>query len=168
MTITTTNDDSQTLMFRLDALLDDARVIALLEEHLSDMRSISPPESVHALDLAGLRQPEIRFWSAWSGTGADAQLVGTCALKLLDAGHAELKSMRVTAGRRGKGDGQRMLDHVLAYARQSGIRRISLETGTPDYFAPAWRLYERNGFAYCEPFGDYRQDPYSCFMTRAA
>ena len=153
------------LVFQLDGL-DDPRVIALLEEHLRDMRSISPPESVHALDLAKLRKPEICFWSVWRNDGERMQLVGTCALKRLDDAHAELKSMRVVVERRGKGDAQKILDHVLAYARLADIQRVSLETGTPDYFIPARRLYERNGFTLCGPFGDYQLDPYSCFMTR--
>ncbi len=146
--------------------LQDPRVVALLQEHLSDMRAISPPDSVHALDVDALQQVDIRFWSAWLGQGADEQLVGTCALKQLGQAHAELKSMRVVAARRGLGDAQQLLDFVLAQAGQAGLERVSLETGTEAYFAPARRFYERNGFAYTPPFGGYVLDPNSCFMSR--
>lgn len=146
--------------------LQDPRVIALLQEHLNDMHASSPPESVHALDLSGLRQPDIRFWSVWTHGDEGAQVIGTCALKHWTSTLSELKSMRVIAARRGQGDAQQILDYVLDEARKSGVQRVSLETGTVPFFAPARRFYERNGFTYCEPFGDYELDPYSCFMTR--
>jgi putative acetyltransferase len=152
---------------RLDPL-QDPRIAAFLEEHLADMRRISPPESVHALDLSGLRRPEIRFWSAWAvqPDGEDT-LVGTAALKWLDAQHAELKSMRTAAPLRGQGIAARMLAHVMADARAQGHARLSLETGTQPFFAPARALYAKHGFEDCGPFGNYRVDPYSHFMTRA-
>ncbi len=154
--------------FTLDSL-EDHRVVALLMEHLHDMYAVSPPESVHALDLDGLRASNIRFWSAWSGEGAidsdETQLIGTCALKDLGGGEAELKSMRVVASLRGSGAAQAILDHVINEAKNSGVQRISLETGTQPYFSPARRFYARNGFVDCAPFGDYVLDPHSCFMT---
>jgi putative acetyltransferase len=151
---------------RLDPL-QDPRIAAFLEEHLTDMRRISPPESVHALDLAGLRRPEIRFWSAWaSQPDGEQMLVGTAALKRLDAHHAELKSMRTAAPLRGQGIAARLLAHVMAEARALGHARISLETGTQPFFAPARALYAKHGFEDCGPFGSYRVDPYSHFMTR--
>lgn len=150
------------LRFTLDSA-HDPRVIAFLQAHLDDMYRISPPESVHALDVEQLRQPDIRFWTAWAGEA----LVGSCALKQLDGAHLELKSMRIDASSRGTGAAQKLLDFVLAQAQQSGAARISLETGTEDFFAPARRLYARNGFALCAPFGSYRPDPNSCFMTLA-
>lgn len=139
----------------------DPRVTAFLQAHLDDMYRISPPESVHALDVEQLRQPDIRFWTAWAGE----VLAGCCALKQLSPDHLELKSMRVDAAFRGTGVAQKLLDFVLAQALQSGTQRISLETGTEDFFAPARRLYARNGFALCEPFASYQPDPNSCFMT---
>ena len=145
--------------------IDDLRgpeIHALLEEHLQDMRRISPPESVHALDLDGLRRPEITFWTAWSNN----ELVGCGALKMLDATHGEIKSMRVSGTRRRTGAGRAMLHHILDEARRRGLARLSLETGSLPEFAPARQLYASLGFAPCGPFGSYVEDPYSVFMTR--
>lgn len=150
---------------RLDDL-SDPRIAAFLEEHLRDMRRVSPPESVHALDLDQLRRPGIRFWTMWDTSGDRDELLGTGALKRLDAAHAEVKSMRTAATRRQQGLGATMLQHLMAEARASGITRLSLETGSQDFFAPARALYERHGFVPCEPFGDYRPDPNSAFYTR--
>ncbi len=154
------------LRIRLDDLTDP-RIAAFLQEHLADMHRISPPESVHALDLDGLRRPEIRFWSAWLDIpDGGGRLAGTVALKRLDAGHAELKSMRTAADLRGQGIAARMLAHALAEARAAGHARISLETGSQPFFAPARALYARHGFEDCAPFGSYGPDPASHFMTR--
>ena len=135
---------------------------ALLEEHLADMRRISPPESVHALDLDALRKPEITFWTAWSGTG----LVGCGALKMLDEAHGEIKSMRVSNLHRRTGAGRTMLHHIVDEARRRGLRRLSLETGSQPAFEPARQLYASFGFAECGPFANYIEDPFSVFMTR--
>jgi putative acetyltransferase len=143
--------------------LTGAPIAALLEEHLAEMRMATPePESRHALDLDGLRAPEITFWSVWDGD----VLVGCGALKRLDDEHAELKSMRTTRSRQRGGVGSAVLTHILDEARSMGFQRVSLETGSAPFFEPARRLYERFGFAYCEPFGGYRTDPNSVFMTR--
>jgi putative acetyltransferase len=143
---------------------DDLRgpeIRALLEEHLADMRAISPPGSVHALDLDSLRGPGISFWTAWDG----ADLLGCGALRVLSADHAEIKSMRTARRHRGRGVGAAILAHALAEARRLGCTRVSLETGSQPEFAPAHRLYERAGFRPCGPFGDYRPDPNSRFYT---
>ncbi|MBO9646734.1 MAG: GNAT family N-acetyltransferase [Pseudacidovorax sp.] len=161
-----TSSNAPALAIRLDDLRD-ARIAAFLEEHLADMRRVSPPESVHALDLAGLRRPEIRFWSAWTRDGAEEALAGTVALKRLDDGHAELKSMRTAAHLRGRGIAGQLLAHALAEARAAGHTSLSLETGTHPFFGPARALYARHGFVSCPPFGDYGPDPASCFMTRS-
>jgi putative acetyltransferase len=146
--------------------LTSAAVVAFLEAHVAQLRSLSPPESTHALDLAGLRAPEVSFWSAYDG----ADLVGCVALKRLDAlpvgGHAELKSMRTAPHRRGEGIGAGLVGFVLDRARASGLGRVSLETGSEEFFAPARRLYARHGFVECPPFGGYRPDPLSTFMTQ--
>ena len=139
-----------------------AEVAALLEEHLTDMRRISPPESVHALDIAALRAPHISFWSAWRGV----ELAGCAALRELDAAHGEIKSMRTAHARRGEGVGQALLTHILTEARRRGYARLSLETGSLPEFEPARRLYARNGFVPCAPFGEYFEDSNSLCMTR--
>lgn len=143
--------------------LDGPEIRALLDEHLRDMYGISPPESVHALGIAGLRRPEVTFWTGWSG----GELVGCAALRELDAAHGEVKSMRTSSAHRRQGVGRAMLAHVIAIARARGYRRLSLETGSMDAFAPARRLYEAFGFGYCGPFAAYVADPNSAFMTRS-
>lgn len=142
--------------------LTGTQVHALLEEHLRHMHSMSPPESVHALDLTGLRRPEVTFWTAWDG----AALAGCGALKALEAFHGEIKSMRAAQDYRGKGVGRALLEHILAEAKARGYRRVSLETGAEDGFIPARTLYARYGFVECSPFADYREDPNSVFMTK--
>ena len=138
------------------------KIRALLEEHLADMRAISPPGSVHALDLDGLRRPEITFWTAWSGTA----LLGCGALKELAPDHGEIKSMRTARAHRRSGVARAMLAHTVAEARRRGYGRLSLETGSMAEFAPARALYESFGFGYCGPFAGYVDDPNSVFMTR--
>jgi len=142
--------------------LSGPEIARFLEEHVREMRSVSPPESKHALDLDGLRGPEVTFWSVLdAGT-----LVGCGAIKRLDPRHAELKSMRTAPARKRSGIASLMLEHIIAEARRLGFTRLSLETGSAEFFRPARRLYEKFGFGYCEPFADYRPDPNSVFMTR--
>lgn len=141
--------------------LTGPEVIALLEEHLAEMASHTPAESVHALPIDQLTGPDITFFSLWSGD----RLVGCGALKQLDPTHAEIKSMRIASAFRGQGLGAELLDRLLAEARRLGFRRVSLETGTNDPFIPARKLYDRHGFTDCEPFADYVEDPWSVFMT---
>ncbi|WP_024806078.1 GNAT family N-acetyltransferase [Nocardia sp. BMG51109] len=141
--------------------LTGAEVIGLLEEHLRDMRATSPEDSMHALDLDGLRKPEVSFWSAWDGE----RLAGCAALQELDPAHGEIKSMRTARDHRGRGVGALLLRHLLDTARNRGYTRLSLETGAQHYFSPAHRLYERHGFRRCAPFADYTDDPNSVFMT---
>jgi putative acetyltransferase len=150
---------------RLDIRVDDlrgAQVTALLEQHLHSMKRVSPPESVHALDLAGLRQPEVTFWSAWDGS----ELAGCGALKELSALHGEVKSMRTADAYQRTGVASELLRHIVAEAKRRGYRRLSLETGSMTYFEPARRLYAAFGFTPCEPFDKYVEDSNSVFMTR--
>lgn len=156
----------QSLRVRLDDL-SDPRIEAFMNEHLQDMYATSPPESVHALDMDQLRQPEIAFWSAWLPHNGDDTLVGTGALKRLDAAHAELKSMRTSARHRGQGIARQVLAHLLQEARARGFSRVSLETGPQPFFEPARQLYFQHDFIECGPFADYGPDPYSFFMTRS-
>lgn len=133
----------------------------LLEEHLRDMHTHSPPDSVHALDVGKLQHPDITFWTAREG----ALLLGCGALRQLDPAHGEIKSMRTPAALRRQGVGRALLAHIIGVARGRGYERLSLETGSMEVFLPAQRLYQQYGFRYCEPFGQYRPDPNSVFMT---
>ncbi len=134
----------------------------LIGEHLRGMARNSPPESMHALDLEGLRRPGITFWSAWRG----AELLGCGALKELDARHGEIKSMRTVARHLRKGVAAAMLRHILEEAGRRSYRRLSLETGAAVAFSPAQSLYAKFGFRPCAPFADYVEDPNSAFMTK--
>ena len=142
--------------------LTGADVTALLRLHLDEMHQWSPPASVHAMPIERLRAPDVTFYSAWQGS----RLAACGALKVLDPGHGELKSMRAHPDFRGRGAGRAMLDHLLDEARARGYTRVSLETGRPAAFRPARALYEANGFAECPPFGDYVADDFSICMTR--
>ena len=138
-----------------------AEILALLAEHLADVARHSPPESVHALDVEELRAPEVTVWTAWEG----GVLLGCGALKQLDPRHGEIKSMRTAEAHLRQGVGARILEHLIAEAASRSYRRLSLETGSMEAFAPARRLYERFGFEECAPFADYRPDPHSVYMT---
>jgi len=126
------------------------------------MERVSPPESRHALDLTGLRRPEITFWTIWLGP----TLAGCGALKELDQQHAEIKSMRTDYAHQRKGVASTLLRHMIGEAERRGYRRLSLETGSMDYFEPARRLYSSFGFMRCGPFDRYIEDPNSVFMTK--
>lgn len=151
-------------MSMIDIRIDDLKgpeIADLLQTHLDHMRAISPPESVHALDLDALRKPEITFWTLWqAGT-----LIGCGALRELDPTHGEIKSMHTPVSMRGSGYGRRMVAHIMDEARRRGYRRLSLETGATDDFIAARSLYAAFGFQTCPPFGDYVEDPFSTCMT---
>jgi putative acetyltransferase len=150
------------MQIRRDDLSGPA-VRALLQEHLTQMRQISPPESVHALDIDGLRSPEVTFWAAWSGS----ELLGCGALKELSPAHGEIKSMRTAADHRRRGVARAILVRIIEEARSRGYARLSLETGSMQAFEPAQKLYASFGFSCCAPFADYVEDPNSVYMTRA-
>ncbi|SCY10380.1 putative acetyltransferase [Paenibacillus polysaccharolyticus] len=141
----------------MDIRVDDltgAQVIGLIAEHLQGMADDSPPESIHALNLDGLK--------AWE----EDELLGCGAIKELDKEHAELKSMRTAKDHKRKGVARHILAHIIEEAINHGYKRISLETGSTDSFIPARKLYENFGFTYCEPFADYIPDGNSTFMTK--
>lgn len=142
--------------------LTSPAVIALLEGHLTDMYATSPPESVHALDIAKLKAPDIRFWTAWE----EGELLGCVALKLHSAKLGEIKSMRTAPAARGKGFGRVLLQHLEQEAKQLGLVELYLETGSMDFFLPARRLYESAGFVHCGPFADYTEDALSTYMMK--
>lgn len=141
--------------------LSRVEVRALLADHLADMHATSPPESVHALDLTGLGDPAITAWTLWE----DGTVLGCAALREISPAEGEVKSMRTSASARGHGVGTHLLLHLLEEGRRRGYRRLSLETGSQDFFAPARRLYARHGFTACPPFGDYRHDANSAYFT---
>ena len=141
--------------------LEDERILALLAAHLVRCRAESPPCSVHALDVSALKGPRISFRAAWSGD----TLLGVGALAELDRDHGELKSMHTAETSRRRGVGTAMLAHLIEEAMARGYRRLSLETGSMDYFEPARAMYRRHGFVECGPYASYRDDPNSIFMT---
>lgn len=144
-----------------DGGLDDPRVQALLANHFRTARAETARGSAHALDLSGLKSPNIHFWSAWDGDS----VIAIGALKRLSESHGEIKSMHTDQLQRRKGIGTAMLKHIIAAARQMKLSRLSLETGSWSYFIPARELYKRHGFVECPPFGNYVSDPNSVFMT---
>lgn len=148
----------------LRIIQDDLRgpeIAALLRSHLDAMRQYSPPGSVHALDLDALRAPGITFYAAYIGP----ELAGCGALRQIDAGHGEVKSMRTADAHLRKGVAAQILTHLIAVARDRNYARVSLETGSGEPFEPALKLYARFGFEVCGPFAAYKDDPFSRFLT---
>jgi putative acetyltransferase len=144
--------------------LDDVsrpEVVALVEYHLRSMHEISPPDSVFALDLSGLKHADVTFWTAWDGQ----DLLGMGGLKQLDAEHGEIKSMRTAPTALRRGVARTMLERIMQEARARAYRRLNLETGTNAPFAPAWALYERVGFVPSPPFGSYTDINFSRYFT---
>jgi putative acetyltransferase len=142
--------------------LHSSEIAALLEEHLQNMYLITPPESVHALDIEALRKPEITFWSAWE----DSVLYGCGALKQINPAHGEVKSMRTVSLYRRKGIASALLTHIIDVSKQRGYKKLNLETGSMKEFNPARTMYEKFGFSYCDPFEGYAEDPNSVFMVK--
>jgi len=148
----------------VDIRVDDLSgrdIAAFLKDHIDDMISVSPPQSRHVLDLDGLRQAAITFWTM---RVAD-QVIACGALKAISADHAEIKSMRTAQGHRGRGIASLMLRHIIGEAKARGYRRLSIETGSMEFFKPARALYAKHGFAVCPPFANYGEDPNSVFMS---
>lgn len=148
------------LEIRVDNL-ENEQVINLLEEHLSAMEHTAPAESRHALDISGLLEDGVTCWSIWD----DTQLAGFGALKQLSSEHAEIKSMKTSIGYLRRGVASAVLKHIIQEARDRAYVRLSLETGSMDFFAPARNMYTLFGFGVCDPFGSYEKDPNSVFMT---
>ncbi|WP_117170284.1 GNAT family N-acetyltransferase [Paraliobacillus sediminis] len=142
--------------------LTGSEVVELVIEHLHDMTLNTPSESIHALNLETLRQPNITLWTAWEGD----DLTGMGALKELDSSHGEIKSLRTSSTYLKKGVARRMLQHILEEALKRDYKKLSLETGSMDAFYPARKLYANFGFEYCDPFADYKKDSNSVFMTK--
>jgi putative acetyltransferase len=141
--------------------LDNAHVLAMLRFHFDTNMAVTPPGSAHVFDVSRLKQPNVFFWSAWN----EETLMGTGALKLLDAAHGEIKSMHTLQTARRSGVGTALLQYIVEQAKSKKLKRLSLETGSFAFFAPARALYTRHGFEECAPFGDYKLDTNSTFMT---
>ena len=140
---------------------DEPRVNELLTKHFIELRSVSPEGSTHVLDIPGLKDPTIRFWSLWDGK----ELVGCGALKLLEKNHGEFKSIRVADKFRKIGMGEKIISHLIDQAKQIGIKKLSTETGAGEFFAPARKLFKKFGFKKCKPFAHYKEDPNSCYYN---
>lgn len=140
---------------------NDSCVVDLVYTHLTRARAETAEGSAHALDLAALQSPDISFWTIWDGE----TLLGIGALKRLSADHGEIKSMHTVESARRRGTGRAMLNHIIAAARALGMSRLSLETGSSEYFKPAHALHRSSGFVECPPFADYVLDPNSVFMS---
>ena len=140
---------------------DNSEVHELLVKHFIELRSVSPEGSAHVLDIAGLKDPTIKFWSLWE----ENDLMGSGALKFLDKEHGEFKSIRVSDNFRGKGNGTKVINHLINEAKKLNIKRLSLETGAGDFFLIARKLFSKCGFELCEPFSHYKEDPNSVYMS---
>ena len=148
-------------MKSIEGNFDNSEVLELLNKHFIELRSVSPEGSAHVLDIEGLKDQNIKFWSLWEGN----LLMGCGALKFLNKEHGEFKSIRVEDRFRKKDNGIKMLKHLIFEAKKLNIKRISVETGTGDFFTPARKLFNKCGFKLCKPFDHYKEDPNSCYMS---
>ncbi|MDC0941055.1 GNAT family N-acetyltransferase [Candidatus Pelagibacter sp.] len=145
----------------IEGNFDNPEVHEFLIKHFIELRSVSPEGSAHVLDIAGLKDPSIKFWSLWE----ESDLMGSGALKFLDKEHGEFKSIRVSDKFRGNGNGTKVINHLINEAEKLNIKRLSLETGAGDFFLKARRLFIKCGFETCEPFSHYKKDINSIYMT---
>tara|TARA_B100000029_G_scaffold94456_2_gene84641 strand:+ start:222 stop:677 length:456 start_codon:yes stop_codon:yes gene_type:complete len=141
---------------------DNSKVNSLLRYHFIELRSNSPEGSTHVLDIEGLKVPSIKFWSIWD----DEKLIGCGALKFLEEGHGEFKSIRISDEYRNMGYGIKLLNHLILESKKNEINKISLETGAGNFFKPARKLFEKAGFKICPPFAHYKEDPNSCYYCK--
>jgi len=148
-------------MKSIEGNFDNDEVNKLLLNHFKELRSVSSEGSTHVLDIQGLKDPSIKFWSIWE----DSKLVGCGAIKLLEEKHGEFKSIRVTNEFRKKGYGEKILKHLLIKAKNLNLKKLSIETGSGDFFKPARELFQKIGFRECPPFAHYKVDPNSCYMN---
>ena len=148
-------------MKSIEGNFNNLQVDELLKKHFIELRSVSPADSCHVLDIKGLKNSTIKFWSLWE----NEQLIGCGALKFLEEGHGELKSIRVAESFRKKGYGIKVIQHLILEAQKLNIKKISLETGAGNFFLPARKLFEKCGFKNCKPFDNYKENPDSCYMS---
>ena len=149
-------------MKSIEGNFDNIEVNELLNKHFIELRSVSPAGSTHVLNIEGLKDDSIKFWSLWEND----QLIGCGALKFLDKYHGEFKSIRVADKFRKKGNGEKIILHLIQEAKNLEIKKLSIETGTGKFFAPARKLFEKFDFKPCPPFAHYKEDPNSCFFTK--
>ena len=148
-------------MKSIEGNFDNSEVNDLLKKHFVELRSVSPAGSTHVLDIDGLKDPSIKFWSLWENN----ELIGCGALKFLEKNHGEFKSIRVADQFRKKGSGERIINHLIEEAKKLNIIKLSIETGAGEFFLPARNLFSKFGFKTCPPFAHYRDDPNSCYYT---
>ena len=148
-------------MKSIEGNFDNLEVNDLLKKHFIELRSVSPAGSTHVLDINGLKDPSIKFWSLWENN----KLIGCGALKFLEKGHGEFKSIRVHNNFRKKGNGLKVINHLIEEAKKLEISKLSIETGAGEFFAPARKLFNKFGFKKSEPFAHYKVDPNSCYFT---
>ena len=148
-------------MKSIEGNFDNSEVNNLLKKHFIELRSVSPAGSTHVLDIDGLKDPSIKFWSLWENN----KLVGCGALKFLEKNHGEFKSIRVADESKKKGIGERIINHLIEEAKKLKISKLSIETGAGDFFLPARNLFSKFGFKSCPPFAHYKDDPNSCYYT---
>ena len=148
-------------MKSIEGNFDNPEVDDLLRKHFIELKSVSPAGSTHVLDIDGLKNPSIKFWSLWE----NEKLMGCGALKFLNESHGEFKSIRVADQYRGKGYGKKIISHLIAEAKELKIKKISIETGSGEFFKSARRLFKNFGFEKCEPFSHYKTDVNSCYMS---
>tara|TARA_B100001093_G_C26813841_1_gene1008785 strand:+ start:1603 stop:2070 length:468 start_codon:yes stop_codon:yes gene_type:complete len=141
---------------------DHPEVNHLLQKHFIELRAASPKGSAHVLDIPGLKTPSIKFWSLWENN----KLMGCGALKFLEKNHGEFKSIRVHDNFRGKGYGIKVINHLIEEAKKFDIKRLSIETGAGEFFAPARKLFDNSGFKPCSPFAHYKEDVNSLYFTK--
>ena len=146
----------------IEGNFDHPEVNELLKKHFAELRDASPEGSAHVLDIPGLKAPSIKFWSLWE----QSQLIGCGALKFLDENHGEFKSIRVHDNFRGKGYGIKIITHLINEAKNLKIQKLSIETGSGDFFAPARKLFDSCGFEPCPPFAHYKEDINSLYLTK--
>ncbi len=146
----------------IEGNFDHPEVNQLLKNHFIELRAASPEGSTHVLDIAGLQVLSIKFWSLWE----DDQLMGCGALKFLNKEHGEFKSIRIKDNFRGKGNGIKVINHLIDEARKLKIKRLSIETGSGKFFAPARKLFNKCGFKPCKPFAHYKEDVNSLYLTK--
>ena len=148
-------------MKSIEGNFDNPDVNALLKKHFVELRSVSPAGSTHVLDIGGLKDNTIKFWSLWENN----EIIGCGALKFLEKGHGEFKSIRVADNFRKKGTGEKIINHLIKEAKKLDIIKLSVETGAGDFFSPARKLFKKFGFIECQPFAHYKVDPNSCYYT---